>query len=62
MERGKGPHMSAQGAVSIHLGCLVPPLGVDTTNCLDGYLHVSCVFWDSTVEVMEIKFTLHLEL
>ena len=62
MERGKGLHLSAPGAVSIHLGCPVPPLGVDTMHCPDGHLHINCVFGNGTVEVMEVKLTLGLEV
>ena len=61
MERGKGPHLSAPGAVSIHLGCLVPPVVVDAIHCPDGHLHINRVFWDGTVEMMEVKFTLGLK-
>ena len=62
MERGKGPHLSAPGAVSIHLGCPVPPIGVDTFHHPDGHLLINCVFWDGTVEVMKVKFTVGLEV
>ena len=62
MERGKGPHPSAPGVVSIHLACLVSPVGMYTIHHLDGHLHVNLVFWDGTVEVMEAKFTFGLEV
>ena len=62
MERGNGPHLSAPGAVSIHLGCPVSPVGLDTIHHPDGHLHINCVFWDGTVEVMEVKFTLDFEV
>ena len=56
-ERGKGLHLTAPGTVGIDLGCPVPPVGVDTIHHLDGHLHINCVFWDGTVEVMKVKFT-----
>ena len=55
MERGKGPHLSPSGDVSTHLGCPVPPVDVCTIHHLDGCLHINCVFWDGTAEVMEVK-------
>ena len=44
MGRGNGPHLSAPGAASIQLGCLVTPVGVYTIHCLDADLHINCVF------------------
>ena len=57
MERGKGFYVSALGTVSTHLGCLVPPVGVNTLHYPDDHFYINHVFWDDTVEVMKAKVT-----
>ena len=59
-EGRKGFHLPTTGAIWSHLGCSVPPVGIDAIHHPDGYLYVNCVFRDGTVKVVKVKVTMCL--